>query len=146
MLEKSNSYLMQTNATNDVLNILEGKQGLLVTRETPKNISLKKVNTIWVTNIKTKEKHLEPRNLEQLSYDIDNYMKDHPGSLVVVSGIEYLISYTSFNKIFHMIHNLKDLAYLTKTVLIVCIGANTMNKNEESLLKQELLAIGEPDA
>jgi len=144
MVTYSKSYLLKSDKIEDIAGIFsKKKKGLLVTRETPKSLNLKKVDVVWITNIKTEVPHFLPHQLEQISYDIEKFMKSNTGCHVVLSGIEYLISYTSFKKIFHMIHDLKDLTYVTGNIFVVSIGKNTMDKQEENLLGQELVELGE---
>jgi hypothetical protein len=124
------------------------RNALFVWRDHPRELTLaqeKAANTIWITNIDTKEKHINPNDIEMISYFIENFIKKKQSSLVVLSCVEYLISYNLFNDVLHMIQTLKDLTADKGAILLIFVGKDTLEEQEENLLRNELINVGDAD-
>lgn len=113
----------------------------VLSRDPPAN--LKKYFTpacefLWLTNVTQDNICIRPQELEQLSYTIEMFIKNNKKSAVLITGVEFIESYTSFDQTLHFIQSLRDLAVVNDCILIVNIGENTLDEKEKSLLEQEL--------
>lgn len=119
-----------------------GLFGLFVSRTVPQKLNgafkKKNIQTVWVTDIKTEIEHIKPQHLEQICYTIESFVTKNSKSIVLFTGIEYLISFTSFNQVMHVIQNLRDITSVNNSILIFSVGVGTFSKQEQSLLEQEL--------
>ena len=151
MVKEGNSYLVLREKPAELFRELPGMIGrspvLLVGRDNPKKalaaLRPLKVKNLWVTNIETKLPHVKPQEMEQLCYDIEKFMNENKGCAVILTATNYLITYTCFSDVLHMIQTLRDLASVNMTSVIVYVGCNTLDEKEENLLKQDLEMIGE---
>jgi hypothetical protein len=155
MFKYGESYLIVENDFEKVFSVFaklvsSDRKGMVVWRIHPqkdspatKGLKGKQVKTKWITNISTKEEHLNPHELEQLSYDIEHFMEGSKGSVVVLFCIEYLISFNSFSDILHLVQTIKDYASEYGCIFMVHVGVGTLEKQQESLLRQELVFTGD---
>jgi hypothetical protein len=153
-LSKGRSYLSQTSSESEVNQRCMSLIGstsriLIVSREPSKNILKaypgKEVECIWLTDIKTEIEHLNPMEIEQLCYNVEKFVMHVKNPCVLISGIEYLISYTSFKEVFHMVNRVKDLIAVTDGILVIHIGTGTLRPDEENILRQEFEKIGDEE-
>ena len=91
-----------------------------------------------MTNVESAYESIRPQDIEQLSYLIEKFIKENKKSAVLIIGLEYIISYTSFEQAIHFIETIRDVALIHDCTFIVHIGKETMNKIQENLLEQEL--------
>jgi hypothetical protein len=146
-----NQYLIVDETSDKVCcifkSLAEKNKGLVVWRVHPHQCAnyqnSNKITKIWLTNVDTAAIHLRPKELEQLCYDIEKFMNENKGSAVLLSSIEYLISFNSFAEILHLIQNLRDIAADNSITFIVYVGKKTLSVQEEELLKQELIFVGD---
>ena len=150
MLEKGESYLIKAKTPQEACPFFvkhsKNCLSLIVSRTAPKKICKeldgKHVKFIWLTHSKTDEEHTKPHEVEQISYDIENFMRQYENSIIFFTGIEYMMSFTSFKEVYHLIQNLKDVASQTGAILVCYIGIKTLDEKEENLIEQELTLIG----
>ncbi|MBN2142427.1 DUF835 domain-containing protein [Candidatus Woesearchaeota archaeon] len=152
MFKHGESYLIFENNFDRVFaqfsELLNPKtKGLVVWRVHPQKedayIKGKDIRTKWITNINTSEAHLAPQDIEQLSYDLEHFMKDNFGGAVLLLCVEYLISFNSFQDVLHLIQTIHDFAAEYGCVFIVQVSKGTLEKQQENLLRQELIVAGD---
>jgi hypothetical protein len=149
-LKFGESYLLTNRSLDEAFDLFydeadSDKKGLVIWRNHPKKISSKNKNikAIWITNISSESEHLQPHEIEQLSYNIEQFMSENEHSIVMLSSIEYLVSFNTFKEILHLIQTAKDLAAEHNVLFLTYIGTSTLDKQEENLLRQELIVVGE---
>ena len=126
--------------------VSEDKKGLVIGRTHPKkglSEKNKNIKAIWITNISSESEHLQPHELEQLSYNIEQFMTQNEKSVIFLLSVEYLVSFNSFKEVLHIIQTTKDLAAEHNVMFLTYIGTNTLDTQEENLLRQELVVVGE---
>lgn len=149
-LKFGESYLITNRIFDDASELFykeagDDKKGLIIWRNHPKktNGKNKNIRTIWITNISSESEHLQPHEIEQLSYNIEQFMSENEHSVVLLSSIEYLVSFNTFKEILHLIQTAKDLAAEHNVLFLTYIGTSTLDIQEENLLRQELTVVGE---
>ncbi|MFW9854871.1 MAG: MEDS domain-containing protein [Candidatus Thorarchaeota archaeon] len=58
-------------------------------------------------------------------------------SVILLERMDYLVAHEGFNNILLFVCKLKEIAYLYNSIIILCIDASTLNKEEFRLLEQE---------
>jgi len=147
-LEKGKSYFIQEPKNEKSLAILEkavklGVPGLCLTRNNPKSlkVDMGDAKVIWLTELST-ENAVNPMDLEEISYTINQHITNvSPHSLILFDGIEYLISFAGFNKVLHLIQDLRDTMALHGSVLLVPLSEPTLALEDSTLLHKELEAV-----
>ncbi len=96
---------------------------------------LKNVQTVWVTT--ASEEGVPPTKLHVLLDIAVNFFKKG-GKLVVIDCIETLILYNDFPSVFRFLTALKDHAFNFGATLLVLLERETLDKQQEMILRREL--------
>ncbi|MFH1126279.1 MAG: DUF835 domain-containing protein [Candidatus Altiarchaeota archaeon] len=124
-----------------------GIYGLIITRDYPvhvrKNWDVDNLPVIWLTTSKEMEsisnvQCIDPMDLVGLAHAIKNFIKTTENSVVLLDGVEYLITQNSFNEILKLIQSINDFVSQNKTRLIVPLDYQALGEKELHLLKREL--------
>ncbi len=137
-----NSFQVFFNTVSDEVN------GLLITRTNPS--VLKKtfpdmhhnIKIYWLTDIESTEPSIDPTEIEQLDATITGFvnssLKNNTESIILLDGMEYIISRNSFNQTLQLIHHIKDFVSMYNTLLIIPVSPNAIDIKELKQLEREL--------
>ncbi len=114
--------------------------GFVVSRIYPEKIKRKyklvKTPMVWLSKTQT-ENSLDPNDLSKLIYTIKNFTKKSKESVVLLDGLEYLITQTDFAGVLKSVRMLKDIIVLNNSRLLIPLHADALSKEENSLLERE---------
>ncbi len=139
-----------------------GRTGLAVVRKAPGQIdefdgvSIKKI--IWLTKSQKTDNHtpigmiaLSPEEVEEDDFDyigpsqlpklysvILDFLSGNPGCIVVLEGLEYMISHNGFNSVLSFVQSLTESMVTKKGTLIVSLNPDALESREMSLLKKDM--------
>lgn len=143
-----NSYLIEESKPvigMEIFNqeIQNGRSGLCITRENPRRIIEKynweKVPIIWLTrNNLPKEHCIDPTNLSRLTIDIVNFIKESKTGIILLEGLEYLISQNSYQIILRFIQLINDKIMLSNCIILVPVDPLILNQRELHLLERDM--------
>lgn len=123
----------------------KGREAMAITREFPerlrKRYELGDIPIIWLTFDRSVPFAREPGNLPLIYNDIKNFVLENPGSVILLSGIEYLISQTSFERVLKLLQLANDKMAITDSIMLVPISPGTISEIEMNILKRELEVI-----
>lgn len=127
------------NRLLDVIDVLkDGNFPVLVITRSPdfySGLNRKNVSTIWVTQ---SEKGVAPTALHVLQGIILDFVKENPGSVVIIDCLEYLMLYNDFKSIFKFLSALKDYVVLQYgSGLIIFVDEEVLSSQEKALLLKE---------
>jgi chromosomal replication initiator protein len=119
----------------------EGYKGLVITRMNPKRIRDEfkvEPEILWLTDKEsTQEKTVAP-SLEMIIHTIQEFMAgDEPG-MIVLDGIQYLISNTSFEAVLRLVRSLADEVSESDDILAISVSPDTLKPQELSILEREM--------
>lgn len=143
------AFLVKENNKKKIFNNFNNRSAdakvLVISREPPESL-VKHFKThthiLWLTNTENNEsERIRPQELEQFSYIIERFIKSNRKSAILIMGVEFLISYTSFQQTIHLIQTIRDIVIVNDCTLIVNIGEGTLEAKEENLMKMELQMI-----
>lgn len=149
-LRKGNSYLiLEENPvkSNEIFfdMVTHNTSGLYITRAPPQHIrekyGLEKTPILWLSQVKDYEDHIDPTDIVKLSFVIKEFIRKVVGSVVLIDGIEYLISQNSYEEILHFIQSLDDSIALSESYLILPIDPSTLNDKQLHMFKRELTVL-----
>ena len=144
-LEDGGSYLLQEETPKKSYEVFVGYvkggyDGLCVTREYPEKIrkqySLKSTPILWLTRT-GKEGCIGPEKLSELYHKIGNFLNSSKKSIVLLSGLEYLISQNSFASVLKFVQLLRDQIAIHNAILIAPISPLTVEERELKLIERE---------
>lgn len=121
--------------------ILHDVPGLCFTRENPqKLVSEYGINKecIRVISSKPLDGFEAVRDIQALSLLISEFLELHKNSIVLLDGLEYLISHSSFDSVFHFIQEKRFDFIGANAVLLIPLDPVTLTEKECALLASEL--------
>ncbi len=132
--------------SNDVFKDLvsHGYKGLCVTRTHPDKIrklyNLKKTPMIWLTqNTFPGKPWILPNELSKLFMLISEFLKetDEDKSVIIMDGIEYLITNNSFRSMLRLIQSLNDHIMIRTGLCLLSINPQALSSSEFALIGRE---------
>ncbi|MFO8050781.1 MAG: DUF835 domain-containing protein [Thermoplasmatota archaeon] len=123
-----------------------GKPGLIISRTNPKILSRKyeisEEETVWLTG---KEIHGEIRSvlpiLEFIMSLIEDYMDKNDNGLILLDGLEYLLTNNKFNSVIRFLRQLVDNVSQTECVLLVSLSPEALDPTQVTLLEKDLVPL-----
>jgi PAS domain S-box-containing protein len=115
--------------------------GFVVTRIYPEKIKrtlkLQKTPVMWLSKTQT-ELAIDPHDLSKLVYTIENFSKKTQESVILLDGVEYLITQTGFEGVLQFLRDLKDIIVQHNSRLLIPLHAETLSVREFSLFEREM--------
>ena len=147
VVEKGRSYLVNEEKpvrSNEVFLdlVTHGVNGLYISRRNPKEIQrrygLKKTPIIWLTREKTTEKSINPTDLPGLGYTIKEFIKKTEDGVVLLDGLEYLITQNDFKDVLKFVQSLDDSIAMSNSRLIIPLDPSTLDRQQLHLLRRDM--------
>ncbi len=119
----------------------KGYPALCLTRDFPKKLreqfKFGDAKVYWLSNV-GKVDTIRPRNLEKLSLSIEQFLSKDKQSVILLSGIEYLITNNSFITVLRLIQSLRDQMAVNNSILILPVNPATLESSQLKLLEREV--------
>jgi len=145
-LERSFSYLVEEDKPEAsytlFLNALsKGMKGYCITRNYPAKIKskfdLKDTPVIWLSNV-GRENAIRPKDLEKLSVSLEQFLSQPGGGIVLLDGLEYLITNNNFITVLRLIQSLRDQVAINQSILLMAVNRSTLESHQLNLLEREV--------
>ncbi|MDD5111772.1 MAG: DUF835 domain-containing protein, partial [Candidatus Altiarchaeota archaeon] len=151
-VEFNSSYSVRDRSSSNTMHVFtdlisHGIYGLIVTREFPgqvrKNWEVDSLPVMWLTNSKDVSalpnvQPVNPNDLAGLSHAIREFINKSDDSVVVIDGVEYLITQNTFSEVLKFIQSLNDTVSQRKARILVPLDYKTLGDREIHLLRREL--------
>jgi hypothetical protein len=126
--------------------IESGRPGLSISRTNPKILSrkydLRESGSIWLTG---KEIHGDIQTvlpiLEFIMSLIEEFMESNMDGIILVDGLEYLLTNNKFNSVLRFLRQLVDNVSQTECILMVALSPDALDQTEVTLLEKDLLPL-----
>ena len=119
-----------------------GVPSLCVTREYPEKVKerydVRGAPFLWLSMDQQKSYSRDPSNLALLYSDIKTFTIENPGCMILLSGIEYLVSQNGFTKVLKLLQHLNDKVAVTDSVLLAPVSPLTLMEQDLKMLEKEL--------
>ncbi|OGS49520.1 MAG: isoleucine--tRNA ligase, partial [Euryarchaeota archaeon RBG_16_68_12] len=147
-LKGSSTYLVKEQAPTNSYRLFlrtmsSGRKGFCVTRVYPEKIreqySLADVPVLWLSNV-GKEDTVRPKDLEKLSLSLEQFIA-HEGGIVLIDGIEYLITNNNFITVLRLVQALRDQVAINNAILVFSVNPATLDEHQLHLLEREVDAV-----
>ena len=147
--EESFSYLVEENRANNCFKIFsnfvsKGLNGLCICRINPNIIKRKyqiiddRSTVLWLTDRESSQEATISPSLESMIYVAEEFIDKNENEILLLDGLEYLISNNSFNPVLRFIRRLIDKIYETTSILRIGLSPKAINEQELKLLEREL--------
>jgi len=146
-LDRGFAYLVPEDNPSHSLEIFtdmvtHGVRGLCVTRQPPDRVAqaygLEKTPILWLSRLVSDPDCVRPTPPENIAMAIDHFLERSEGSVVLLDGVEYLISHNDFPSILTLLHDLNERVSLTNAVLLLPVDPHAIEAREFNLLKRDL--------
>lgn len=115
-------------------------RGLVVTRDYPEHVrkqgGLTVTPIIWLTE-SPGERRIAPTSLAVLTDTIIRFMESNPNSIVLLEGVEYLVTFNDFKKVLKSLDSLNETTWVTKSRLLISIDPRAFDPKELALLERD---------
>ncbi len=145
--EKGVSYLIEEDRAHYCFVILSrllknNNDGLCICRSNPAKIKeifeIGDISMYWLTDRESnKEKTISP-SLENMIYVAEEFIDRSDKAILLLDGLEYLISNNSFNPVLRFIRRLIDKISETNSILLISVSPKAINEQELKLLEREM--------
>ncbi len=119
--------------------VTHGIPGFVISREFPEKVKrkykLEKTPTVWLSKSQV-DFAVDPNDLSKLMYILENFTKKSSESVVLMDGLEYLITQNGFDAVLKYLHELKDMVVLNNSRLIIPLHKEALSVREYSILER----------
>jgi hypothetical protein len=145
-LERSFTYLIKEEKAERSYQLFEkalakGMKGFCVTRNYPLKIkakwSLGETPILWLSNV-GKESSIRPKDLEKLSVSLEQFLAQLEGGVILLDGLEYLITNNNFLTVLRLVQSLRDQVAINHSILMLVLNPSTLDAHELNLLEKEV--------
>ena len=115
-------------------------RGFMIAREYPENVREKfklQVTPIMWLSESPGELRVAPTSLAVLADTAIRFMETTPNSIVLLEGIEYLITFNDFKKVLKTLDALNETAWINKTRMILAINPRAFDIKELAMLERD---------
>lgn len=123
-------------------------QGLVVTRQFPNDVRskhfLQTTPILWLSTVAGKD-NMDPAKLNLLTDFLTNFMEKSHNGVVLVDGIEYLVTTNDFARVIRAIDRWTESAMTSSSRLIITIDPRSFDSKELALLERNKEVV-RPDA
>ncbi len=150
-LERGLSYIIKEETPRRAYDVFldfltHGSPGFCITREFPEKIrnkyKLTKTPILWLSK-SGRENSIKPTMLGNLYHLLENFLKRADNSIVLLSGLEYLITQNNFTQVLKFIQLINDQIAIHNSILLVPISHLTLEKRDLKNVERELAEIAE---
>ena len=91
---------------------------------------------IWLTRVEHK-KAVSPSSLHVLSGKVIAFIRENPGSVVYIEGIEYMLFYSDFKAVAKFLFSIRDVAMMEDAHILLLANEDTLTPEQMAILKKE---------
>ncbi len=144
-LERTYAYLVREKKPDRAyamfIDAIErGAKGYCITRTYPPKLRSKhdlgQTPILWLSNVRM-EGTIRPKDLEELSVTLDKFLSADEGGVIMIDGLEYMITNNDFSTVLKLVQSLRDHVALKNAVLLICINPLTLDPHNLKLLEEE---------
>ncbi len=119
--------------------VKHGAQGMVVTREHPNRLKqtheFEAARILWLTR-RVGENHVDPTELIRLSMTISKFIEGTQKTVVLVEGLEYLITQNDFETVLRFVNHLHDFVLAHDCAVIIVLDPRVLSMRELALLER----------
>jgi len=144
-LKKGYTYLINEEDSQTAYSLFKSKldeaiPGLCITRQYPMKVQVKydleEAKIIWLSDM-DKDDYVMIKDLQRLCLEIEIFLSKE-NVLILLDGIEYLISNNDFRTVLHLIQSINDQVSATNSILIIPLKSNSIDEHHMVQLKREM--------
>lgn len=151
-LEPGYIYMMPERKGERTFEILadlvtHGHQGLGITIQSPevlrKRYGFERTRLLYMGKEKHGEEWVDASDLVEIGIIVRSFLKEAENGVVVLDGLEYLITSFTFDTIVKLVQNLYEFNTFNNSLIIIPINPNALEKKEMAILERYLEPVKE---
>ncbi len=144
-LQPGVSYIIEEERPDKGFSILEnilqeGGKVYIISRINPNMIAkeyyLDDAEIFWLSNRESENIKTVRPNLESITYRFEEIIEE--GKVILLDGIEYLVSHTGFDATMQFLRHMIDMVSETDTVFLITVSPSALKDREISILEREM--------
>jgi hypothetical protein len=149
-VENGKAYIVKTKSIDFGLDIFDHliastpQRGLIITRTYPSKLSPSQtrdvVTKIWLSKSGEPDS-VAPENITKLSHVISEFQSANDNAVLLLDGLDYLISNNDFPRILKFIEYLHEKVILNSGILLIALNPHVLSSEYLELLENELVNI-----
>ncbi len=117
-------------------------RGMIVSRVHPSKLKRKVdlpegTKFVWLSKTSS-DMSVAPGNLQALGMEINAFIKEEENSVVVLDGMEYLLSNNDFSSMLHLFESVNDKVVLNQGRFLVSMNPSCLDSKQLSMLEEEM--------
>ena len=121
--------------------VRHGSSGLCLSRQHPKYLKEKVLkgsfDVYWLTSMEGRN-NIDPTNLGILRHVFIRFIEENERAVVILDGLELLITHNDFPKVLRVINNLIEQVMQKNVTFILSIDERTLDERELALLERNM--------
>ncbi len=138
------TYLIKSDSLNIAYDIFKdqisrGKKPLCITRQYPEKLKNKHefdCKIFWLSQADSHDT-IRPRDLERLSFTIHHFINNNPGSMIIMDGIDYLVTNNKFSTVLRLLQSIRDMVSIKKSIMLLAIQPSVFDPQHLKMLERE---------
>ncbi len=122
-----------------VVEVFDGKAGLVVTSEHPKSIrekwGLEKTPIVWLTS-RSGKAYIDPGKLGSITSYISQFIENSKNSVILIDGLDVLMVNNEFNQVLKMINQIDDLLVDNNAILLLALNSKVLDQKDLALIER----------
>jgi hypothetical protein len=145
-LEAGYSYLIKEPKPKACFELfrtaVKTSEGLCISSTFPKKVRKEfelddKIEVRWLSDTTYYDDVLDPRRLNfEIFETIRGFAQDHERSVILLDGIELLISANGFQEVVKFLKSVTDMISITNSTFVVSFVTGTLDEREEKILEK----------
>ncbi len=146
-LKTSHSYLVEEDRPEKCFKLFVetldmGFTGMCISRTNPKRLredfDFGESNLLWLTDRESSsEKTIQPA-LERIIYSIEDLLNTGKKGILLIDGLEYLISNSNFDAVLRFLRRLIDDVSESNSIFLMSISPGTLDPQDLKILEREM--------
>jgi predicted hydrocarbon binding protein len=146
-LELGYSYLLETEDPSIAYSVFldqttHGRPGMCIIREYPEKLRARydigDCTVLWLSYERDIDYAREPTNIPLIYSEVKNFLDSADHGVVLLSGIEYLVSQSTFTKVLKFIQLLNENVAVRNSLLLVPVSPQVLTQRDVKMLEREL--------
>jgi len=145
--KEGRSYLVEEERADKGFKVFrdhkKGKQKYIFSRMNPSRIKedfrINDAEVFWLTGKESADFDTISPNLESLTWQLEEVLSDK--SLILLDGLEYLISNSGFDATIQFLRHMVDTVSESGTIFVLTVSPNALERRQVSILEREMEVI-----
>lgn len=118
-------------------------QGLVITRRFPKKVAqeymIQTTPIIWLTQMRREDVDcISPHEVARLNLTLTNFIEKSDNGVILVEGLEYLITQNSFDLVLNFIQHMQDVISTSKSCIMFLVDPLALDPEQIHLLQKNM--------